>query len=87
MARKLYELGSVIESEARKDARNGKGKWYVYAKPYVEALQSLESVNDNYYADSGRSVVAYALANLGSWRGDVAKQVKAELKLHLDGKA
>lgn len=87
MARKLYELGVLIESEAKREIREGKGKWYVYAKPYVEALQSLSSISDNYYADSGRSVVAYALSNLGSWRGEVAKQVKVELKQHLDGKA
>jgi hypothetical protein len=28
-------------------------------------------------------VVLYALSNLSYWRGDVARQVKAELKDHL----
>ena len=50
------------------------------AKPYLEAMSCLESINDNYYEDSARSIVAYFLANAGSFRGDVAKSIKAELK-------
>lgn len=50
------------------------------AEPYLEAMVSLESVNDPYYKDSGKSVVLYFLANAGTWRGDVAKAVKSELK-------
>ena len=83
MSRPINELAIVIEREARTEARQGKGKWFVYAKPYVEAMHSLSSINDNYLYDSGYSVVSYALANLGSWRGDVAREVKAELKAHL----
>ena len=51
-----------------------------YAKPYLEAMGSLSSVNDSYYADSGKSVVSYFLANAGSWKGEVAKSIKAQLK-------
>jgi len=51
-----------------------------YAKSYLEAMGSLSSVNDNYYADSGKSVVSYFLANAGSWKGEVAKSIKAQLK-------
>jgi hypothetical protein len=50
------------------------------AAPYLEAMGTLRSVDDNYYLDSGRSVVLYFLANANSWRGDVAREVKAELK-------
>ena len=49
------------------------------AKPYLEAMFDLDSIEDNYYADSGRSVVAYCLANARSWRGDDARRIKAEL--------
>lgn len=73
----LNELALLIEQE-------GRGKsWYVYAAPYVEALYSLETVKDNYYYDSGSSIVNYTLANLSYWRGETAKKVKAELKAHL----
>ena len=81
MTRPLHALASAIKTDTY-------GKpWFAYAKPYVDALETLDTIEDNYFADSGRSIVSYALANLGSWRGDIAKQVKAELKLHLAGKA
>jgi len=50
------------------------------AKPYLDAMMTLESINDKYYDDSGKSIVIYFLANASSWRGDVAKRIKAELK-------
>ena len=51
-----------------------------YAGPYLDAMSELGSITDQYYADSGESVVRYFLANAGAWRGDVARRVKAELK-------
>jgi hypothetical protein len=83
MARPINELAEIIYNEAREERRQGKGKWFVYAKPYVEAMGSLSTITDNYYMDSGHSVVSYALANLSGWKGEVARQVKAELKQHL----
>ena len=50
------------------------------AKPYLAAMRDLETMQDNYYQDDAQSVVRYFLANAGTWRGDVAKRVKAELK-------
>ena len=52
---------------------------YFGAVPYLEAMGSVTTVNDPYGEDSGRSIVAYFLANARGWRGDVAKLVKAEL--------
>jgi hypothetical protein len=46
-------------------------------------MTSLNSINDNYGADSGRSIVAYFLANAPTWRGPFAKAVKAELNSRL----
>ena len=83
MARPINELAVIIEREGRKERLEGKGKWFSYAYPYVEAMYSLETIHDRYLFDSGESVVAYALSNLGQWRGDVAREVKAELKAHL----
>jgi hypothetical protein len=54
-----------------------------YAAPYLQAMYALESINDSFYADSGRSVVLYFLANANSWRGDTARRIKAELKAML----
>lgn len=50
------------------------------AKPYLEAMATLNSINEPYYQDSGKSVVLYFLANAGTWRGEDAKRIKAELK-------
>ncbi len=53
------------------------------AKPYLSAMQSLQSINDQYMQDDGRSVVLYFLSNATSWRGPVAQAVKKELKARL----
>jgi len=50
-----------------------------YAKPYLDAMHSLNSIKDNYYADSAKSVVLYFLSNAGSWRGETARRIKGEL--------
>lgn len=50
------------------------------AAPYLSAMSYIASVDDNYYYDSGRSIVYYFLANAGTWRGETAKRIKAELK-------
>jgi len=52
-----------------------------HAAPYLEAMSDLQSVSDNFYADSGRSVVAYFLANAQTWRGEKAREIKKELNL------
>jgi len=50
------------------------------AKPYLEAMGSLDRITDAYHYDSGRSVVLYFLSNASSWRGEAARRIKAELK-------
>jgi hypothetical protein len=51
-----------------------------YAKDYLEAMKEIESINDNYYADSAVSVVSYFLANASTYRGENAKAYKELLK-------
>jgi len=70
-----------IAGEIRKD-------WspvYFGAVPYLEAMQKLEKITDNHYADSGDSIVLYFLSNATTYRGKVARRVKAELKAQLKG--
>ena len=50
------------------------------AKPYLDAMLELNSINDKYYNDSAKSVVLYFLSNASSFRGEQAKALKAELK-------
>lgn len=66
----------TIAREIRNDWRNV----HFAAKPYLEAMASLNDVSDKYVYDSGASIVRYFLSNASSWRGDTAKRVKAELK-------
>ena len=50
------------------------------AVPYLQAMATMESPQDNFGYDSGQSVVIYFLSNATSWRGDVARRIKKELK-------
>jgi hypothetical protein len=51
------------------------------ARPYLDAMSQLDRVQDKYGYDTGKSVVLYFLANAGSWRGDNARRIKAQLKV------
>lgn len=72
MSRPIYEIAQ--------DIRKNWSKVSPYAKPYLDAMSFLETLDDNYYFDSGESVVLYFLANAHSFRGDAAKKLKQELK-------
>lgn len=73
---------SEIADEIRKDWRPVN----YAAKPYLEAMEGMESISDNYYQDSGFSIVSYFLSNASGWKGDTAKRIKAELKSMLSSK-
>jgi hypothetical protein len=53
------------------------------AVPYLDAMLQLEKITDPYYAESGESIVLYFLSNANSWRGPVARAIKAELNVML----
>jgi hypothetical protein len=55
-------------------------KPYFGAVPYLQAMSTLDSVHQHYIYDSGKSIVLYFLANAGTWRGETARRIKAELK-------
>lgn len=71
---------SQIAQEIRKDWGN---KMYFGAKPYVDAMSTMASITDNYFSDSGKSIVVYFLGNATTWRGEKAREIKAELKAML----
>ncbi len=77
----------TIAREIRADWKNV----YFGAVPYLDALSELDVpatrdavLTAKYYADDARSVVLYFLSNATTWRGDVARRVKAELKALAD---
>lgn len=68
-----------ISTIAREISRDWKNVNYA-AKPYLEAMRSLDSASDSFEYDSAKSVVSYFLANASGYRGDTAKAHKSALK-------
>lgn len=72
-----------IAAEIRSDWKNV----YFGAKPYLEALECLDSVDDVFGCEDGRTQVIYFLSNATTWRGEVARRIKKELKALYDRKS
>ena len=70
--RPLYEIAREIRADWANVTYS--------AKPYLQAMGQMSSVNDHYGYDDGRGVVTYFLSNAAAWRGPVARSIKAELK-------
>jgi hypothetical protein len=70
--RKLSEIAREIKTDWK--------KVYFGAVPYLQAMETMQDVSQNFGFDSGKSIVLYFLSNANSWRGEVAKRVKKELK-------
>jgi hypothetical protein len=74
-AKKVFRPLNVIATEIRADWK----QVYFGAVPYLAAMRSLDNVNDSYGMDNAKSIVAYFLSNAGTWRGEVARNIKKEL--------
>jgi hypothetical protein len=64
-------------------ARDVKFNWQKVnyaAQPYLDAMLTLQSLEDNYFQDSGRDIVLRFLANATTWRGEKARTIKKELR-------
>ncbi len=64
-------------------AREIKQNWvkpYFGAVPYLNAMMGLDQITDQYGADDAESIVLYFLSNASSFRGPIARILKAELK-------
>lgn len=75
MNRPLYHIAA--------DIRKTWAKPSPYARPYLDAMQELRTIEDKFYFDDARSIVLYFLSNANTWRGDDAKRIKAELRAML----
>lgn len=69
-----------------RDIRAHWAKPYFGAVPYLQAMGALGGLDDQYGLDDARSIARYFLANAGTWRGDDARRIKAELKAMLGDK-
>lgn len=70
--RPLFEIARDIDS-------NWKPEIYFGARPYLNAMYSLDRLSDRYGCDTGESVVRYFLANAQTWKGQEARAIKLEL--------
>lgn len=76
MTDKQHRPLSVIASEIMSDWE----KPYFGAVPYIEAMTYLRDIDGAYYHDSADDIVRRFLLNAGTWRGETARRIKAELK-------
>lgn len=73
MARPIYTIANDIKKDWK--------KVYFGAVPYLQAMNYLNDKNDKYGYDNAKSIINYFLANASTWRGEVAKAIKLELKM------
>lgn len=71
MERSLKEIALEIRADWKKP--------YFGAIPYINAMALMNFVGDKFFADNGREVVIYFLANASTWRGETARRIKQEL--------
>lgn len=69
---KISEIAAII----RNDWKNVN----YAARPYLEAMFSLQTISDSCLNDDARSIINYFLVNASTWRGDTAREVKKKLK-------
>ena len=78
----LGQLAQMIQDDLDEQGK----EMYFGAVPYIEAMATLETMDDKYGYDDAESIVAYALGNLQTYKGPKARAIKAELKKRLDEK-
>ena len=77
----LSEISSIIRADLKAQGK----KMPFGAEPYLDALDTMGDMSEKYFEDDGSSIVAYTLSNLASYRGETARQVKAELNARFKG--
>jgi hypothetical protein len=72
MTRPIHTIASEILQDWKRP--------YFGAVPYLAAMQSLDTIDDDYGYDDARTIILYFMSNATTWRGETARRVKAELK-------
>ena len=57
---------------------------YYAALPYLQAMRYLGTLYDSYGDQDAERIVRYFLNNAGTWKGETARRVKAELREMLE---
>ena len=77
--RSLSTIAYEIIADMKKQHPANWRQRYAYALAYIQPMCSLDSINEKYGFDSARSIVAYGLGNLSTWKGEKAREIKKEL--------
>ena len=77
---KFMELNKKTLREIAQIIKQDWNPVYFSAKPYLDAMEQLDSVDESIGYDDGVSIVSYFLINAKQWKGSVAREVKAYLK-------
>lgn len=72
MPRQINEIAADI----RKEWKNVN----FAAKPYLDAMMMLRTIDDKFLNDDASSIILYFLSNVSGFRGGKAKVLKQELK-------
>lgn len=67
-------------SEITKEIKADWKKPYFGAVPYIQAMQSIGTIDEMYGWERADSIVRYFLGNATTWRGETARRIKSELK-------
>lgn len=78
----ISTIAGQIERDWKSNSKNG---IYFGAVPYLQAMYSMDSIRDSVGDDPGPHVVNYFLSNAQTYRGSLAKVIKAELKRRVAG--
>jgi hypothetical protein len=76
----ISQFVPLIKANWRATAKNG---IYFGAVPYLQAMACVNALDDQYGCEDGRTQVLYFLSNAQTWKGEVAKAIKAELNKRL----
>lgn len=72
MPRPIHEIAREIRADWK--------KVHFTAAPYLHIMDRLETINEKYFAEDARTVITYFLENVSTWKGEVARRIKAELR-------
>jgi hypothetical protein len=66
----LGEIAAVIDADWGKRVS-------IHARPYLDAMREMDNIGDDYFCDSGKTIVIYFLMNATAWHGPVARAPRA----------
>lgn len=70
-ARSIKDIAAEIKSDWKNVSP--------HAKPYLDAMFDLNTIDDKYIEEDASSILSYFLSNAAQWKGEKAKAIKKEL--------